>query len=179
MLAEQHDPLGEVFDHGLSFVGVEISIVEGLVQDGLYLTGVPLAQAGRSAIISSQRRQRWARQTAPSASLGQYSPAASLTAPTRPLLASIGSVLFPRLAANRDAPEDARRLQWEAVAVTLCVGSLVMGALAALALPSSRSSSTRATGPSSTWFGSWRRLACSSASTRSPAIFSAAGRSDR
>src|SRR5487761_1325783 len=39
LLGPQLDPFGQVFDHRVSLVGVEISGVEGLAQDGLDLTG--------------------------------------------------------------------------------------------------------------------------------------------
>lgn len=72
-------------------------------------------------------------QTVPNASLGRYSLAASLTTVASPLVAPIGSVLFPRLAAGRDTPEASRRIQFRAVFATVLVAALLMGALAAVA----------------------------------------------
>jgi O-antigen/teichoic acid export membrane protein len=65
--------------------------------------------------------------------LGQYSLAVTLTSLATPALAPIGSVLFPRLASRRDSANDARRMQWAAVLVTVAVSTALMAALAATA----------------------------------------------
>ncbi len=74
-------------------------------------------------------------QSVPSASLGQYALAASLTSVATPLVAPIGSVLFPRLAAGSDDAGAAKKLQWTAVLVTLGLAAAIMAILAAVAMP--------------------------------------------
>ena len=54
-------------------------------------------------------------QTVPSAALGRYAIAVSLTSMPLPLVAAIGNVAFPRLAARRAVTKATRQLQMRAV----------------------------------------------------------------
>jgi O-antigen/teichoic acid export membrane protein len=91
--------------------------------------------ASTPATVNTSLDQMFLSQTVSSSALGQYSLAASLTALANPLLAPIGSVLFPRLASGQDQSNSARRMQRVAVLTTLGLGAILMGALAAVALP--------------------------------------------
>ena len=70
-------------------------------------------------------------QTVPSAALGRYAIAVSLTSMPLPLVAAIGNVAFPRLAARRAVTKATRQLQMRAV---LASASLAVAILAPLAL---------------------------------------------
>jgi O-antigen/teichoic acid export membrane protein len=72
-------------------------------------------------------------QAVPSSELGQYSLAATMTAFAAPFVAPIGSVLFPRLAAERETTTGSRRMAWVAVAVTTLFSVVLMAAVGGLA----------------------------------------------
>jgi O-antigen/teichoic acid export membrane protein len=85
------------------------------------------------AALNARLDQLVLSQTVPSADLGRYAVAVSLTLVPIPFVSSIGNVAFPRLAARQQVTGEIRRLQWLAVAgsAALAAAMLVPLALAA------------------------------------------------
>lgn len=99
----------------------------GLVRP-LSTYGVAQIAALTPAALNANLDQLVLSQTVAPADLGRYAIAVSLTSVPIPLVAAIGNVAFPRLAARRAVTEETRRLQFLAV-----VGSA--GLAAAMLLP--------------------------------------------
>jgi O-antigen/teichoic acid export membrane protein len=72
-------------------------------------------------------------QTVAPADLGKYAVAASLTSVPIPLVAAIGNVAFPRLAAQRVATDATRRLQHHAIVASAGVAAILLVPLALVA----------------------------------------------
>ena len=95
--------------------------------------GVAQIAALTPAALNTYLDQLVLSQTVPSAELGRYAIAVSLTSIPIPLVSAIGNVAFPRLAARRVVTEETRRLQMLAVLASagLAAGMLVPFALVA------------------------------------------------
>jgi O-antigen/teichoic acid export membrane protein len=95
--------------------------------------GVAQIAAQTPAALNGYLDQLVLSQTVPSADLGRYAIAVSLTSLPIPLVAAIGNVCFPRLAARRVVTAATRRLQALAVLASagLAAGMLVPFALVA------------------------------------------------
>jgi O-antigen/teichoic acid export membrane protein len=72
-------------------------------------------------------------QTVPPADLGRYAVAVSLTLLPVPLVAAIGNVAFPRLAAQRTTGQQVKQLQWVAVTGSIGLAAGLLLPLAAVA----------------------------------------------
>jgi O-antigen/teichoic acid export membrane protein len=85
------------------------------------------------AALNAQLDQLVLSQTVPPANLGRYAIAVSLTLLPIPLVAAIGNVAFPRLAARPATAHQTRRLQWAAVAGSIGLAAGLLLPLAAVA----------------------------------------------
>ncbi|MGH3401398.1 MAG: lipopolysaccharide biosynthesis protein [Streptosporangiaceae bacterium] len=85
------------------------------------------------ATVNAQLDQLVLSQTVPSADLGRYAIAVSLTSLPIPLVAAIGNVAFPRLAAQRAVTGKTERLQWMAVIGSALIAAMLLAPLAAVA----------------------------------------------
>ena len=95
--------------------------------------GVAQIAAVAPAALNAQLDQLVLSQTVPSADLGRYAVAVSLTLLPTPIVSAIGYVAFPHLAAQREITAATRRLQRIAV---LSSASLAVGMLLPLAAAS-------------------------------------------
>ena len=73
-------------------------------------------------------------QLVPSADLGRYAVAVSITMVPVPLVSAIGNVAFPRLAARKGDSADSRRLQRGAVVISACAATAILLPVAAIAV---------------------------------------------
>ena len=73
-------------------------------------------------------------QLVPSADLGRYAVAVSITMVPVPLVSAIGYVAFPRLAARKGDSADSRRLQRGAVVISACAATAILLPVAAIAV---------------------------------------------
>ncbi len=85
------------------------------------------------AALNAQLDQLVLSQTVPAADLGRYAIAVSLTLLPMPLVAAIGNVAFPRLAARRVATAETRRLQLLAVLGSAGIAAAILLPLSATA----------------------------------------------
>jgi O-antigen/teichoic acid export membrane protein len=97
----------------------------------------PLAAYGSAQIaalapatLNAQLDQLVLSQTVPAADLGRYAIAVSLSLLPMPLVAAIGNVAFPRLAAQREVTDATRQLQRLSVLVSASLAAAVMLPLA-------------------------------------------------
>jgi len=98
----------------------------GLVRP-LAIYGAAQIAAMTPAALNARMDQLVLSQAVPSADLGRYAVAVSLTMLPIPLVGAIGNVAFPRLASGRGVSTATLRLQWFAVFGSAClaVGTLV------------------------------------------------------
>ena len=82
------------------------------------------------AVLNAQLDQLVLSQTVPAADLGRYAIAVSLSLLPMPLVAAIGNVAFPRLAAQREVTDATRRMQRLSVLVSASLATAVMVPLA-------------------------------------------------
>jgi O-antigen/teichoic acid export membrane protein len=99
----------------------------------LAVYGMTQIAALTPAALNAQLDQLVLSQTVPPADLGRYAIAVSLTLLPIPLVAAIGNVAFPRLAAQRATVQETKRLQWVAVAGSIGVATGLLLPLAAVA----------------------------------------------
>jgi O-antigen/teichoic acid export membrane protein len=99
----------------------------------------PLAAYGTAQIaavapgfLNVQLDQLVLSQTVPAADLGRYAIAASLSLIPMPIVAAIGNVAFPRLAAQREVTDATRKLQRLSVLVSAGLAAAVMVPLAGI-----------------------------------------------
>ena len=99
------------------------------------LAGYGMAQfaALTPAALNAQLDQLVLSQTVPPADLGRYAIAVSLALLPMPLVAAIGNVAFPRLAASRVVTDGTRRLQLIAVLASAALSAGIIAPIAALA----------------------------------------------
>jgi O-antigen/teichoic acid export membrane protein len=95
--------------------------------------GVAQIAALTPAALNGQLDQLVLSQTVPPADLGRYAIAVSLTLLPMPLVAAIGNVAFPRLAARRVVTEGTRRLQLLAILGSAGLSAAMLIPLAAAA----------------------------------------------
>jgi O-antigen/teichoic acid export membrane protein len=88
--------------------------------------GLPQIAALTPTILNSQLDQLVLSQTVASADLGRYAIAVSLTALPLPLVAAIGNVAFPRLAAQRVATPATRKMQRHAIVGSAAIAITVL-----------------------------------------------------
>jgi O-antigen/teichoic acid export membrane protein len=85
------------------------------------------------AALNAQLDQLVLSQTVAPADLGRYAIAVSFTLLPVPLVAAIGNVAFPRLAAQKEISQETERLQWVAVAGSAGIAAGLLLPLAAVA----------------------------------------------
>ena len=95
--------------------------------------GVAQIAAVAPALLNAQLDQLVLSQTVPSADLGRYAVAVSLTLVPVPLTSAIGNVAFPRLAAQRTVTMETFRLQRLAVLAAAGLSAAMLAPLAAVA----------------------------------------------
>jgi antigen flippase len=95
--------------------------------------GVAQIAALTPATLNAQLDQLVLSQTVASADLGRYAIAASLTSLPIPLVAAIGNVAFPRLAAQRAVTDTTRRMQYIAILVSAGIATALLVPLALVA----------------------------------------------
>ena len=116
---------------GLAYAGCHrAGLVPGHLETKLIrpLSGYGLAQmaALTPSVINSQLDQLVLSQTVPSADLGRYAIAVSLSSLPLPLVAAIGYVGFPKLAAQKVATSGTRRIQRIAVFSSLGISAGIL-----------------------------------------------------
>lgn len=104
----------------------------GLVRP-LATYGVAQIAAVAPQLLNSQLDQLVLSQTVPSADLGRYAIAVSLTLVPVPLISSIGNVAFPRLASQRNVTAQTYRLQRLAVLTSAGLAVAMLAPLAVVA----------------------------------------------
>jgi O-antigen/teichoic acid export membrane protein len=99
----------------------------------LAVYGVTQLSAGAPASVNTYLDQLVLSQVVPPADLGRYAVAVSATLVPVPLVSAISNVVFPRLAAQRTAARQSRRLQRAAMATSAAIASAVLLPIGALA----------------------------------------------
>jgi antigen flippase len=95
--------------------------------------GIAQIAALTPATLNAQLDQLVLSQTVASADLGRYAIAASLTSLPIPLVAAIGNVAFPRLAAQRGVTDATRRMQYLAIVASTGIATALLVPLALVA----------------------------------------------
>lgn len=95
--------------------------------------GIAQVAALAPARVNGQLDQLVLSQTVAAAVLGKYAIAVSLTSLPIPLVAAIGNVAFPRLAAQRDVTDATRRMQRNAIVASAGIAAALLVPLAAVA----------------------------------------------
>lgn len=95
--------------------------------------GIAQIAALTPATLNAQLDQLVLSQTVASADLGRYAVAVSLTALPMPLVAAIGNVAFPKLAAQHVVTDATRRMQHRAVAASAGIAAAILVPLALVA----------------------------------------------
>jgi O-antigen/teichoic acid export membrane protein len=112
-------------------------LVAGRVRPGLVrplsVYGAAQIAALTPAVLNADLDQLVLSQTVPSADLGRYAIAVSLSLLPVPLVAAIGNVAFPRLASQREVTTATRRLQRMAVLASASLTAAMLVPLAGVA----------------------------------------------
>jgi O-antigen/teichoic acid export membrane protein len=95
--------------------------------------GIAQIAALTPAALNAQLDQLVLSQTVAPADLGRYAVAASLTSLPLPLVAAIGNVAFPRLAAQQVVTDATRRMQRHAIVASAGIAAAVLVPLAVVA----------------------------------------------